>query len=171
MVAAVARNGMIGAGNALPWRLPGDLRHFKAVTLGKPVLMGRRTHESIGRPLPGRPTVVVSRDPAFAPGGVTVVRSIPEALAEGDAIARAIGAPEVMVAGGGELYAALIAEADRLYLTHVDSEPAGDTVFPTVDPASWRRVSESVPEPPDGSSPGYIFVTYQRAQGGAADRA
>lgn len=134
LIAALADNRVIGRGNALPWRLSADLKHFKALTLGKPVLMGRRTFGSIGRPLPGRHNIVVSRDPAFRAEGCTVVRSVQEALEA------AAGSEEVMVIGGAQLYAQLLDRADRMYLTLVHAEVEGDAWFPEFDRGQWREV-------------------------------
>jgi len=142
MVAARGRNGVIGREGDLPWRLPSDLQRFKATTMGKPVLMGRRTWESLPKALPGRPNLVVSRDPAFRPKGAWAFSSLPAALAAGEAMARAMGAGEVSLIGGGVLYAALIEAADRLYLTEVDAEPAGDARFPAFDEAAFETAFE-----------------------------
>ncbi len=162
LIAAVARNGVIGADNALPWRLPSDLRHFKALTLGKPVIMGRRTFESIGRPLPGRAVVVVSSraDPPAA--GVDLVRSVEEAVRRAASRGQALGATQTMVAGGGMIYRALIGQAQRLYLTEVDAAPPGDTVFPPIDPALWRVEDRTEQEPGPGDETAFAFVTYAR---------
>jgi dihydrofolate reductase len=132
LVAARARDGAIGRGNALPWHLPEDLRHFKATTLGHPIVMGRRTFESIGRPLPGRRTIVVSRDAAWTHDGCERAGSLDEALA------LAAGAPEVFVVGGGQLYATAMPRADRLIVTDVEIDVDGDVFFPPIDPARWR---------------------------------
>lgn len=162
LIAAVARNGVIGQGNALPWRLPSDMRHFKAMTLGKPVIMGRRTYESIGRPLPGRAVVVVSSRADFAAAGCDVAASIEAALRQAERRAALLGASEIMVAGGGTLYCAMIGQADRLYLTEIDAAPPGDTVFPPIDPTLWR-VGERVAHPPGpGDDTGFALVTYER---------
>src|SRR5260370_4260992 len=127
LIAAVARNGVIGRANALPWRLPADLKRFKTLTLGHTLMMGRKTFESIGRPLPGRTMVVISRGGFRAPEGVQVVATVEEALAA------AAADSEVFVAGGAEIYQQTIARADRLYLTHIDSDFEGDTRFPDFD--------------------------------------
>lgn len=137
IVVAMAENGIIGRDGDMPWRLPTDLRHFKALTLGKPMVMGRRTFEAIGRPLPGRETIVVSRDPAFAPDGVSVLSDLDAALETAGASAEAKGVASFVVAGGGVLYAATIGRADRLYVTRVAASPEGDTRFPPIDPALW----------------------------------
>jgi dihydrofolate reductase len=133
LIAAVARNGVIGRGGKLPWHLPADLKRFKELTLGHHVIMGRRTWESIGKALPGRTNVVVSRRANLPPPGVTVVRSLDAAL---DA-ARADGDDEAFVIGGGELYAAALRRADRIYLTVVDADVEGDARFPAFDRAQW----------------------------------
>jgi dihydrofolate reductase len=155
VVAAIARNGVIGAGGGLPWHLPDDLRLFKETTLGHVLVMGRRTYESIGRPLPGRTTVVVTRSAGWSPGWdeVVVAHDVEEALERGRAIDE-----EVFVVGGGELYAAALPHADRLLLTFVDLEPDGDTTFPDVDWDAWR---ETTREPGDG----WVRVTYERGRG------
>jgi dihydrofolate reductase len=145
IIAAVAENGVIGAGNQLLWRLSDDLKRFKALTMGHTLVMGRKTFDSIGRPLPGRKTIVITRDRAWRREGVTTVHSLDEALGEG----------EIFVAGGGEIYAQAMARADRLYITHVKSSFDGDTRFPPIDPQIWRAVER---EPHDG----FEFVTYQR---------
>ena len=166
LIAAVGRNGAIGLRDGLPWRLPGDLAHFKAETLGKPVVMGRRTFASLGRPLPGRFLVVVSRDPALAlPEGVARAGSLDEALARADAIAAERGAGEVMVAGGAEIYRAAMPRADALRLTEVDLAPEADTLFPAIDPGLWRELSRvpGVRGPKDEAA--YAFVERVRNRG------
>lgn len=137
LIAAVADNGCIGSENMLPWRLSVDLRRFKALTLGKPVIMGRRTWESIGRPLPGRKNIVVTRDDTYVAEGADVVHSLPDALR----VAAQAQPEEVFVIGGGQLYAAALDDADRIYLTRVRAEVKGDTFFPAIDPAIWREVA------------------------------
>jgi dihydrofolate reductase len=124
LIAAMGRNHVIGTDTGLPWHLPRDLKHFRSLTLGKPIILGRTTFDQIGRPLPDRPNIVLTRRPDFAPAGVTVVRSVDEALAA------AGGADEAVVIGGGEVYRAFLPRADRLYLTIVDGEFAGTTTFP-----------------------------------------
>ena len=131
LIVAVAENGVIGARGALPWRLPDELAHFKRTTLGKPVLMGRRTYESIGRPLPGRANVVLSRDPKWTPHGVFVARDLDEAIGMHAA------APEQFVIGGASLYAEALPRADRIYLTRVHARPAGDVFFPELASGEW----------------------------------
>lgn len=140
LVVAAARNGVIGVDNRLPWRLPGDLRHFKAVTLGKPVVMGRKTFESIGRPLPGRHNIVVSRDPAYAAEGVEVVHSVEAALIRAGQAARKARAEEVSVIGGAEIYRQVLPRASVIHLTRVELDVEGDAFFPLPDPKQWHCV-------------------------------
>ncbi|MCA9973391.1 MAG: dihydrofolate reductase [Anaerolineales bacterium] len=163
LVVALDRNGVIGVNGRLPWRLPDDMARFRALTLGKPVVMGRKTYESIParfRPLPGRHNIVVTRNPAYAAPGATVVSS-PEA-----ALAAAGDAPEVMIGGGAALYAAFLPRADRLYLTRVDAAYAGDTFFPPLDPAAWREVAREPHAVDARHAVPFAFVTLVR-QGGA----
>ncbi|NQW09319.1 MAG: dihydrofolate reductase [Alphaproteobacteria bacterium] len=157
IVAAIARNRVIGADGGLPWHLPADMRRFKAITLGKPMIMGRKTFESIGRPLPGRRTIVVTRDSSWSREGVDTATTIEAAL-----MIAAEAAPEaVIIAGGGEIYRQTLPLADRLRLTWVDAEAAGDTLFPEVDWTVWREASRE-DHPTDGGQPGYSFVDYER---------
>ena len=158
LVVAMARNGVIGRDNTLPWRLPADLRHFPAVTMGKPVVMGRKTFESIGRPLPGRSNIVVTRDPAYTAEGCVVVHSIEAALAAaGDA-------EEVMIIGGAEFYRQLLPRADRIYLTWIDAEFEGDTWFPELDPGRWHERSRE-DHVPDADNPHpYSFILLESVE-------
>lgn len=151
-IAAVARNGVIGAGNDIPWRIPQDLARFKSVTMGQLLIMGRRTFDSIGRPLPGRQTIVVTRDPAWSRDGVSVAHSVVEAISAARRMAP--GRP-VFVVGGGEIYRAAWELTDRLDITEVDVDAAGDVSFPRIDPAVWARTGY---EPHDG----FAFSSYQR---------
>src|ERR1700759_593139 len=131
LVAAIAENGIIGRGNTLPWRLKSDMQHFRSLTMGKPVVMGRKTYLSIGKPLPGRTTIVVSRDPAFAAPGIVVAPSLDAALAaaRGDALRRNVDT--IVVAGGAEIYAQTLPLATQLAMTHVHKRVDGDACFPT----------------------------------------
>ena len=139
LVAAVARNAVIGGDNRLLWRLPTDQKRFRALTWGKPLVMGRKNHESIGRPLPGRATIVVTRDAGFTAPGVRLAGDIGAALSLAEGVAREMGADEIVVAGGGEIYRQTIDRAHRLFITEVDLVPDGDVVFPAIDPALWRE--------------------------------
>jgi dihydrofolate reductase len=162
LVAAVADNGVIGQGGGLPWRLKSDLRNFRAITMGKPVVMGRKTYLSIGKPLIGRTNIVVSRNRDFAAPGVIVAPSIAAALAaaRGDALRR--GADAVAVIGGAELYAHVIEQADRLVITHVHLRPDGDTMFPAIDPKLWREVERSEYDPGPDDAAGFAVLVYER---------
>ena len=162
LVVAVARNGVIGRDGDLPWRLPSDLKRFKQLTLGRPVLMGRKTWESIGRPLPGRPNIVVTRDAAFSAPGAEVVSSLDEGLAAARREAKALGVDEVCIIGGGQIYAQVFDRADILHVTHVEADVEGDARFPAIDPAVFEKVAE---EPiPQGEKDSHVmhFVTWRR---------
>lgn len=163
-IAALTRNRVIGQGNGLPWRLPGDLKFFKATTLGKPVVMGRKTFQSIGRPLPGRPNIVVTRDPGFVAEGVHIARDIDTALDLAATLARASGAEEVMVIGGAEIYAQALPRLDRLYLTRIDAELEGDAHFPEIEPRAWREAARSNPVLDETSGLTYCFTTLHRVR-------
>ena len=142
IIAAIAENGVIGDGNNSPWRLPGDFAHFKRMTMGKPLIMGRKTFESIGRPLPGRTNIVVTRQEGYQPPGVIVISSLEAALEHGQAIAKADRANEVMIGGGAEIYRQALPVADRMYITQVMLEPEGDTFFPPIDFEQWKPGGE-----------------------------
>lgn len=159
LVVGVAENGVIGRDGGMPWRLSSDLRRFKATTMGKPVVMGRKTWESLPkRPLPGRHNVVVTRDPAYRAEGATVAGSLDEALA----IARGEGAEEACVIGGGEIYAAALPLADTLDVTHVLADIDGDTLFPAIDSALWRAVSSEDHPAGEKDSHATRHVVYRR---------
>ncbi len=162
LIVAMAENRVIGRDNGLPWRIPADLRHFKATTMGKPVIMGRKTFQSIGRPLSGRTNIVISRDPTFAADGATVVRGFEAALEYADRAAAPAEIDEIMVIGGAEIYALALARADRIYLTEVHRAVDGDVRFPEIDRDQWREsLREDRPAPtPDG--PAYSFVVLDR---------
>lgn len=160
LVAAVARNGVIGANNALLWRLSSDLKRFKALTMGKPLVMGRKTFESIGAPLPGRETIVVTRDRAFAPLGALVAHSLEAALALAAESAAARAADAIVIAGGGEIYAETIGLASRLAITEVALEPEGDACFPAIDPLEWREISREKGQRGPRDEADFAFVEY-----------
>lgn len=163
LIAAVARNGVIGRDNDLPFRLPTDLKHFKALTLGHPVLMGRATYESIGRPLPGRPNLVVSGDPDFRAEGCEVYSDLDTAIDRGKMLADGLGKQALFIIGGGQIYAQTIGEADRLEITHVEMDADGSTAFPVIDSKKWTvTASESVPAGPDDEAD-MVFTTYRSA--------
>ncbi|MCM5555763.1 dihydrofolate reductase [Pleomorphomonas sp. NRK KF1] len=162
IVVAMAENGVIGRDGGMPWHLSTDLKYFKALTLGRPMLMGRKTFESIGKPLPGRETLVVSRDPTFRPDGVTVIGDLGAALDAAAASAEAKGASSYVVAGGGALYAATIGRADRLFITRIAASPDGDTRFPTVDPALWELSASEPMVRGERDSADAVFETWIR---------
>jgi dihydrofolate reductase len=162
IVVAVSRNGIIGRDGDMPWRQSSDLKRFKAMTLGKPVIMGRKTFQSIGKPLPGRPNIIITRDESFSPEGVTVVHSLSEAIDAASRLATESGVDEICILGGGEIYRQAIGLADRLLITHVEAEVDGDTSFPAIDPALWQVDSElAVPAGEKDTYP-TRFVSYFR---------
>jgi dihydrofolate reductase len=162
LIAAVADNGVIGRDNALPWRLKSDLKRLRGRTTGRPVIMGRKTYASIGKPLPGRSNIVVSRDAGFDAPGIVVAPTIESALdvARGDALRR--GRDEILVLGGGHIYAALMPIATELDVTHVRARPDGDAFFPAIDPAVWAEVERTEPERSTEDSAPFTWVTYRR---------
>lgn len=148
-VVAVARNGVIGRGGTLPWRLSSDLKTFRRITMGHPMVMGRRTFASLGKPLDGRDNLVVTRDASFSAEGAEIFHDVPAALARAADLAQTRGVHEIMVIGGADLYAQLLPIAGRLYWTEVAAEPDGDTVFPPFDRTRWRETSrERLPRGP-----------------------
>ena len=161
-VVAIAENGVIGAGGAMPWRLKSDMAHFKALTIGRPVVMGRKTFASIGRPLPGRTNIVVTRDAAFRAAGVVVTHSFTDAkaVATGDALRRF--ATEIAVIGGAEIYAQWMDGADRLEVTEVHARPDGDTHFPAIDETAWEEVARVRNPAGPHDSADFSYVTYRR---------
>ena len=162
LVAAIAENGVIGRDGALPWRLSGDLKRFKSLTLGKPVLMGRRTFASIGRALPGRANIVLTRDPSFRAEGVRAAPNLAAALAIAEEEARRLGADEIAIIGGAALYAETLPRARRLYLTEVHAKPPGTTYFPAFDRKQWREIAREGPLQRPGEAYSYSFVVLDR---------
>tara|TARA_Y100000748_G_scaffold151261_1_gene126492 strand:- start:4108 stop:4617 length:510 start_codon:yes stop_codon:yes gene_type:complete len=161
LIAAMARNRVIGRDNAMPWHLPEDLRYFKATTLGKPIVMGRKTFDSLGRPLPGRTNIVVSRQPDLRLEGAQVFASIDAALDAARQQAQADGVGEVMVIGGDNLYRQTLERAERIYLTRIESEPEGDAWFPAFDEQAWAVVSERAVAAGDGY-PAHVYQVLER---------
>ena len=163
LVVAVAENGVIGRNNTLPWRIRSDLKYVRSVTVGRPVVMGRKTFQSIGRPLPQRTNIVVNRDQAYAAPGVVVAADLARALetARGDALRR--NADSIAVIGGTEIFRQTLPFANRLLVTEVHAKPEGDTYLPEIDPTLWREI-ERRPQPkgPDDDY-GFSFVTYERS--------
>jgi dihydrofolate reductase len=164
LVAAMARNRVIGGDNRMIWKLSSDQKRFRALTWGKPLIMGRKTFDSIGKPLPGRETIVVTRDPGFAPAGVRLANDVDEALVFAGEIADEMRASEIMVAGGGEIYRQTIERADRLYLTEVDLAPEGNAHFPAIDPAHWREVSREHGVRTERDDAEFVYVDYVRRE-------
>lgn len=164
LIAAVAGNRVIGRGDALPWRLSGDLKRFRSITWGKPILMGRRTFDSIGRPLPGRASIVITRDTGFvAPTPeVLVVPSLDAALAIGAREAERMGVDEMAVIGGAQIYAQAMPHARRLRLTEVHGEPLGDVFFPVFDAGEWREILREGPLQGEKDEYPFSFVDYER---------
>ncbi len=161
-IVACAENGVIGQAGGLPWHLSGDLKFFKAQTLGKPVVMGRKTYQSIGKPLPGRPNLVITRDPDFRAEGVEVLRDIEAALARAQALAAESGAEEVMVIGGGQIFEKTLNLARRIYLTVVHAHPEGDTLMPDLDPEVWEEVRRDPPVSGGEGQPDFSIVVLER---------
>jgi len=156
IIAAMARNRVIGIRNTLPWRLPEDLKHFKALTLGHHILMGRKTFESIGKPLPGRTTVIITRSPVYRAVGCLVVNSIDNALSAAQADS------EIFFVGGADLYQQVLGIADRLYLTEIQAEFAGDAWFPPIDTAQWREIERTVRRAETDDGLRYDFAVYDK---------
>ena len=155
LVVAMADNRAIGLDGQMPWHLPRELRHFKETTMGHPIVMGRKTHESIGRPLPGRQNIVISRDVAYQAAGCDTAGSLEEAVskAEGD---------EVMVIGGGQIYAAALPFADRMVITRVACSPEADTWFPPWDPAEWRETGRRAEQADESNPLDYVVIDLER---------
>jgi dihydrofolate reductase len=156
LIAAMGKDRVIGIDNRLPWRLPADMKHFRALTMGKPVLMGRKTFASIGKPLPGRINIVVTQDRHFLPAGAHVANSIEAALASAE------NAEEIMVIGGASFYAQLLPRAQRLYLTQIHHAFPGDAFFPTWEAVEWREIQREDHESDNNNPYSYSFVILER---------
>lgn len=162
LIAAIAENGCIGIDNKLPWYLPEDLKYFKAVTSGKPVIMGRSTFDSLGRPLPNRSNIVITRNPAYtAPEGVRIVHSLDEALRTGEAVAHIAGNKEIIIIGGAQIYAEALPRVTRMYLTEVRKGVDGDAFFPAWNRAEWQEVARQ-DHHYEPTQTDYSFVVYER---------
>jgi dihydrofolate reductase len=166
LIAAVAENGVIGRNGGLPWRLKSDLQHFRAITLGKPIVMGRKTWTTLGRPLPGRTNIVVTRDPSFTARGAVVATGLAVALeiARGDALRRSADA--VAVIGGGDIYAQVMPVATRLEITCVHARPDGEAVFPPIDPDLWHETTRRDCPAGPGDEASFTILTFLRAHNG-----
>ena len=157
MIVAHANNRVIGKNNDMPWHLPADLAYFKKSTLGKPIIMGRKTFQSIGRPLPGRKNIVISRDESYQVEGVDVVNSVEAALA------LVVDSEEVMVIGGGAIYQHCLAAAQRLYITHIDADIDGDTYFPDYDLSVWKKVASDIRPSDEKNQYQLDFSVYEKS--------
>ncbi|MEH6630367.1 MAG: dihydrofolate reductase [Halopseudomonas aestusnigri] len=162
LIVAHGKNRAIGKDNVMPWHIPGDLKFFKAQTLGKPVIMGRKTFQSIGRPLPGRLNIVITRDENYAADGITICNSLEMALDLARAEVKKLKGDELMIIGGAQIYTQSIELADRLYITEVDLEPEADAFFPKSDPKEWLESYRETHEPA-GDAPGYAFVILNKS--------
>lgn len=162
LIVAVAENGVIGIDNKMPWHIPADLKYFKKITMGKPMLMGRKTFESFGRPLPGRPHIVISRNEGFQYEGVDVQHSTEEGFEFAKATAESMGLEEFMLIGGANIYKQLLPKVDRIYLTEIHASYEGDAFFPDFDRAQWQEVSREDNAPEQGT-PGYSFLVLEKS--------
>ncbi|GLQ54565.1 dihydrofolate reductase [Devosia nitrariae] len=162
MIAAVAENGVIGRDQTIPWRIPSDMAYFKRTTMGKPIVMGRKQYETVGKPLPGRTNIVVTRQTDYRPDGVIVMNDLETAIARAKTIAEADGVGEVMILGGGEIYRQAMPLADRLYISHVALSPDGDVTFPAIDPDHWRIVDELAVPPSEKDAAAFRVKVYER---------
>ena len=162
LIAAAASNGVIGLDGGMPWHISADLKYFKSVTMGAPVIMGRKTYASIGFALPGRANIVITRDREFSSDDADVVHDVVAGLRKAQAIAEIDGSTEVFVIGGAEIYAQALTGADRIYLTEIDDDFPGDAFFPDIDSAQWREVSREPHVPESQGGPAFSFVVYNR---------
>lgn len=161
LIAAVPKNNVIGANGTMPWYLPSDFKFFKAQTMGKPMVMGRKQFETVGKPLPGRTNILVTRQSGYQPDGVIVINDFVAAIEHAKTIAKADRVDEVMVIGGGEIYKLAMPIAERLYITHIDAEPEGDVVFPQIDD-SWMCISKPQTEPHEKDTAHYRICVYEK---------
>ncbi|MEM6712881.1 MAG: dihydrofolate reductase [Pseudomonadota bacterium] len=164
LIAAVARNGIIGNKGDLPFQLSSDLKRFKALTMGHPVIMGRTTYESIGRPLPGRPNLVLTGDPNYRADGCEIYHDLDVALERGKMLASGLGKDAVFVLGGAQVYTQAIGDADRLEITHVAMDADGDVSFPVIDPSVWTQAERIEQQAGPKDDADMVFATYQRVE-------
>lgn len=160
IIVAAAENNVIGRNNQLPWHLPADLKYFKQITMGKPIIMGRKTYASIGRPLPGRTNIVITRQADFKPEGVMVVSSVEAAIGA----CRQLEVDEAFITGGAEIFRQALPFAQRIYLTRVQAQVEGDTYFPSLDPAHWRRVRQERHVADEKNMYDYTFEVWEKNQ-------
>jgi dihydrofolate reductase len=166
IIVAIAENGVIGDDNKLLWRLKTDLKRFRALTLGKPLIVGRKTFQSIGKALPGRHMIVMTRDPRFRPEGVAIASSMDDALRLASDIARMVAAPEIMVAGGSDVYRQALPLSERLYVTRVASSPEGDATFPDISASVFRQVHREAHHAGIDDEHAFAFIDYVRHDSG-----
>lgn len=162
MIVAMAENRVIGINNKLPWYLPNDLKYFKQVTMGKPILMGRKTYESIGKPLPGRTNIVITRNQEWSAEGVKVVHSLDQAFELGASVCDIDGQSEIMIIGGDQIYQTSLPDIDRIYLTKVHAEVNGDAYFPEVDWAQWKEIGREDFKAEGPNPYDYSFIVLER---------
>ena len=163
LIAAMAQNRVVGIDNKLPWHLPEDLKYFKRITTGKAVIMGRKTYESIGRPLPNRTNIVITRSTEFSAPGIEVVNSLDAAIELAENVSLINAVDEVMVIGGAQIYEVALPQADRLYLTHVHANVEGDAYFPDVDMSQWKELGREDYDASETNPYDYSFVVYDKA--------
>jgi dihydrofolate reductase len=163
LIAAIAENGVIGREGRMPWRIPSELQHFRGATMGKPMIMGRKTFAAFKKPLDGRDTIVLTHNRDYAPKGAIAVESVEQALKVAGDCAIARGVPEIMVIGGAEIYASMLPHASRLYLTRVHAEPEGDVRFPELDLSAWRPVENTYHPRSDSDEHDYTVIVYERS--------
>jgi len=162
IVVGVAKNGVIGRDGGLPWRVRGDLRRFRSTTMGKPLVMGRRTFQSLPGALDGRANIVVTGDPGFSAQGIEVAHGFAEAISLGEAAASRLGADEICVIGGASLFAEALPVAERIYLTEIDAEPAGDVAFPAFERGEWRETAREPLPAHEGDTAAAVFTILER---------
>lgn len=162
IIAAVAKNGVIGNRGEIPWYLPSDFAYFKSITIGKPIIMGRKTFESIGKPLPKRVNIIVSRKKNYQPDGVIVINDLDAAIELAKTIAKADKQDEIMIIGGAEIYRQAMSKADRLYISHVDLMPKGDSLFPAIKENEFNQIDELKVEKSEKDSASYKVVIYEK---------
>ncbi|MCS6760800.1 MAG: dihydrofolate reductase [Candidatus Devosia symbiotica] len=162
MIVGVAENGVIGSDQTIPWRIPSDMAFFRRTTMGKPIIMGRKQFETMGKPLPGRTNIVVTRQRDYQPEGVVVVDSLDTAVQTAHGIAERDGVEEIMIIGGGDIYAQMLDRADRLYVSHIALAPDGDVRFAVIDPAIWIMVERPETSPSPKDEVAYYINVYER---------
>lgn len=163
MILAVAQNGVIGKGNGLPWHIPAEMKYFMKSTLGKPIIMGRKTFETMPGPLPRRTNIIVTRDKTYSREDIVIAHSLEEALHQADVIAQRDGVDEIMIAGGAEIYRLALPVADRLYFTRVNFDAEGDAYFDDIDWSLWQLEKREDFPPQDEKTPGYTVMLWQRS--------